>query len=47
MDEKSNAVGIGVGYQEYPRWAKKINPTSLGGVGGWWNFEKPPELYCT
>ena len=27
VDEKSVAVGIGVGYQEDLRWAKKINPT--------------------
>ena len=39
LDEKSVAVGIGVGYQEDPRWAKK--PHRFGG-----NFEKPPELYC-
>ena len=44
VDEKSVVVGIGVGYQEDPRWAKKINPTGseVGGV----DFEKPPELYC-
>ena len=40
VDEKSVAVGIGVGYQEDPRWAKK----STSPVGG--DFEKPPELYC-
>ena len=40
VDEKSVAVGIGVGYQEDPRWAKKSTPP----VGG--DFEKPPELYC-
>ena len=43
-DEKSIAVGIGVGYQEDPRWAKKSTPLVRGGGGG--NFEKPPELYC-
>ena len=32
MDEKSVAVGIGVAYQEDPRWAKKINPTGSGGI---------------
>ena len=42
VDEKSVAVGIGVGYEEHPRWAK-ISPP-VRGVGG---FEKPPELYCT
>ena len=31
-DGKSVAVGIGVGYQEDPRWAKKINPTGSGGI---------------
>ena len=40
VDEKSVAVGIGVGYQEDPRWAKKSTPPVRGG------FEKPPELYC-
>ena len=32
VDEKSIAVGIGVGYQEDPRWAKKINPTGSMGI---------------
>ena len=41
VDEKSVAVGIGVGYQEDPRWAKKSTPPVRG------DFEKPPELYCT
>ena len=40
VDEKSVAVGIGVGYQEDPRWAKKSTPPVRG------DFEKPPELYC-
>ena len=31
VDEKSVAVGIGVGYQEDPRWAKKSNPPGGGG----------------
>ena len=44
VDEKSVAVGIEVGYQEDPRWAKKSTPP-VGGGGG--DFEKPPELYCT
>ena len=34
VDEKSVAEGIGVGYQEDPRWAKKINPTGSGEGGG-------------
>ena len=42
VDEKSVAVGIGVGYQEDPRWAKKSTPPVRGGG----DFEKPPELYC-
>ena len=41
VDEKSVAVGIGVGYQEDPRWAKKSTPPVRG------DFEKPPELYCS
>ena len=45
VDEKSVAVGIGVGYQEDPRRAKKSTPPVRGGGGG--GFEKPPELYCT
>ena len=44
VDENSVAVGIGVGYQEDPRWAKKSTPP-VRGWGG--DFEKPPELYCT
>ena len=44
VDEKSLAVGIGVGYQEDPRWAKKSTPPVRGGGG---DFEKPPELYCS
>ena len=32
VDEKSVTVGIGVGYQEDPRWAIKINPTGSGGI---------------
>ena len=32
VGEKSVAEGIGVGYQEDPRWAKKINPTGSGGI---------------
>ena len=31
VDEKSVAVGIGVGYQEDPRWAKKLTPPLRGG----------------
>ena len=31
VDEKSVAVGIGVGYQEDPRWAKKSTPPVGGG----------------
>ena len=31
VDEKSVAVGIGVGYQEDPRWAKKSTPPVRGG----------------
>ena len=46
MDEKSVAEGIGVGYQEDPRWAKKSTPPVVGGGGGGGDFEKPPELYC-
>ena len=36
VDEKSVTEGIGVGYPEDPRWAKKINPTRgwEGGGGG-------------
>ena len=34
MDEKFVAVGIGVGYQEDPRWAKKSTPPVRGGGGG-------------
>ena len=34
VDEKSVAVGIGVGYQEDPRWAKKSTPLGRGGGGG-------------
>ena len=43
VDEKSVAVGIGVGYDEDPRWAKKSIPPVQRGGGC---FEKPPELYC-
>ena len=43
VDEKSVALGIGVGYQEDPRWAKNSTPSVRGGGGG---FEKQPELYC-
>ena len=32
VDEKSVAVGIGVGYQEDPRWAKKSTPPVRGGI---------------
>ena len=48
VDEKSVAVGIGVGYQEDPRWAKKSTPPVRGGGGGGrgGDFEKPLELYC-
>ena len=49
VDETSVAVGIGVGYQEDPRWAKKSTPPVRGGGGGGGgggDFEKPPELYC-
>ena len=42
VDEKSVAVGIGVGYQKDPQWAQKSTPPVRGG-----DFEKPPELYCT
>ena len=35
VDEKSVAVGIGVGYQEDPWWAKK-STTPVGGGGGLW-----------
>ena len=31
VDEKSVAVGTGVGYQEDPRWAKKSTPPVRGG----------------
>ena len=31
VDEKSIAVGIGVGYQEDPRWAKNSTPLVRGG----------------
>ena len=31
VDEKSVAVGIGVGYQKDPRWAKKSTPPVRGG----------------
>ena len=31
VEEKSVAVGIGVGYQEDPRWAKKSTPPVRGG----------------
>ena len=41
VDEKSVTVGIGVGYQEDPPWAKKSTPPV------WGDFEKPFELYCT
>ena len=34
VDEKSVAVGIGVGYQENPRWAKKSTPPVRGAGGG-------------
>ena len=33
VDGKSVAVGIGVGYQEDPRWAKKSTPPVRGGGG--------------
>ena len=33
VDEKSLAVGIGVGYQEDTRWAKKSTPLVRGGGG--------------
>ena len=32
VDEKSIAVGIGVGYQEELRWAKKSTPPVRGGI---------------
>ena len=32
VDEKSVAVGIGVGYQEDPQWTKKINPIGSWGI---------------
>ena len=32
VDEKSVAVGIGVGHQEDPRWAKKSTPPVRGGI---------------
>ena len=32
VDGKSVAVGIGVGYQEGPRWAKKSTPPVRGGI---------------
>ena len=31
VGEKSVAVGIGVGYQKDPRWAKKSTPPVRGG----------------
>ena len=34
VDEKSIAVGIGVGYQEDPRWAKKKSTPPVRGGGG-------------
>ena len=34
VDEKSVTVGIGVGYQEDPRWAKNSTPPVRGGGGG-------------
>ena len=49
VDEKSVAFGIGVGYQEDPRWAKNSTPQGVGvggGGGGGEDFEKTPELYC-
>ena len=33
VDEKSVVVGIGVGYQKDPRWAKKSSPPVWGGGG--------------
>ena len=33
VDKKSIAVGIGVGYEEDPRWAKKSTPPVRGGGG--------------
>ena len=41
VDEKSVAVGIGVGYEEDPGWAKKSTPPVVEA-----DFDKPPELYC-
>ena len=35
VDEKSVVVGIGVGYQEDPRWAKRSTPPVWGGGGEW------------
>ena len=43
VDEKSVAVGIGLGYHEDLRLAKKLTPP-VRGEGG---VEKPFELYCT
>ena len=40
VEEKSDAEGIGVGYQKDPQWAKKSTPPVGEGFG------KPPELYC-
>ena len=34
VDEKSVEVGIGVGYQEDPQWAKKSTPPVRGEGGG-------------
>ena len=34
VDEKSVTVGIGVGYREHTRWAKKSTPPVWGGRGG-------------
>ena len=41
VEEKSVAEGIGVGYREDPRWAKKSTPPVRGGI-----LKKTPELYC-
>ena len=41
-DEKSVAVGIGVGYQEDPRWAKKSTPPVC-----WWGGGLKNHLSCT
>ena len=38
VDEKSVAEGIGVGYREDPRWAKKSTPPVRGGGGGGGGF---------